>query len=175
MRPINIGLRDALAGRIRVLRAQRGWSQEVLAELSGLHRNYIGHVERSEINLGLENLARLARGFGVSLSELLNFPLPVLAWKDECSEDSASCDCSWHENMRAAEASHGDIEEAARASQRQAGSASAVLLAVVACLVLAFGVAEPVARDALSVRVIVCPAPADPAPAASPAVLTDSI
>mgnify|MGYP001608745362 CR=1 FL=1 len=108
MSSINIGLRNALAGRIRVLRAQRGWSQEVLAELSGLHRNYIGHVERSEVNLGLENLARLARGFGVSLSELLNLNLQEPAWKDECSEDSASCDCSWHDNMRAAEATHGD-------------------------------------------------------------------
>lgn len=58
---------------------------------------------------------------------------------------------------------------------KQTGSASTVLLAVVACLVLVFGVAPPVARDALSVHVVTCPAPSDPAPSASPAVLTDTI
>jgi hypothetical protein len=29
------------------------------------------------------------------------------ATSDECQEDAASCDCSWHENLRAAEATHG--------------------------------------------------------------------
>jgi hypothetical protein len=31
--------------------------------------------------------------------------------KNECDEDPATCDCSWHENMRAAEASHEDLDE----------------------------------------------------------------
>ena len=60
-----------LAKKIRLLRVARGWSQEVLAELSGLHRNYIGHVERAEVNIGLTNLAKIARAFGMPVHELL--------------------------------------------------------------------------------------------------------
>ena len=64
-------LRHHLASRVRQLRAQRQWSQEVLAELSGLHRNYIGHVERGEINTGLKNVYQLAKAFELSVCELL--------------------------------------------------------------------------------------------------------
>lgn len=60
-----------LATRVRMLRARRGWSQERLAEVSGLHRNYIGHIERAELNIGLDNLERLALAFNVSISEML--------------------------------------------------------------------------------------------------------
>ena len=48
------------------------WCQEVLAELAGLHRNYVGHVERGEVNVGLENLMRLAGALGVSVRELVD-------------------------------------------------------------------------------------------------------
>lgn len=60
-----------LAKRIRMLRVSRGWSQEVLAELAGLHRNYIGHVERAEVNIGLVNLGKIAHAFEVPVHELL--------------------------------------------------------------------------------------------------------
>jgi transcriptional regulator with XRE-family HTH domain len=65
------GILQQLAKKIRVLRASRGWSQEVLAELAGLHRNYIGHVERAEINIGLTNLSKIARAFEVPVYEML--------------------------------------------------------------------------------------------------------
>lgn len=47
---------------------------------------------------------------------------------------------------------------------------SAVLLAVVTCLVLVLGVVTPVARDSMSVHVVLCPVPSDPVPTAQTAV-----
>ena len=63
-----------LGRRIRVLRAERGWSQEVLAELAGLHRNYIGHVERAEVHVSVVQLARIAQAFGVRPGALIDGP-----------------------------------------------------------------------------------------------------
>lgn len=57
--------------RVRSLRLKKGWSQEELAFQSGLHRNYIGGIERGERNVAIVNLARLATAFGVRPSVLL--------------------------------------------------------------------------------------------------------
>jgi transcriptional regulator with XRE-family HTH domain len=56
-----------------MLRHDRGWSQEDLAEASGLHRTYVGGIERGERNCTLEVLACLAEALEVSLSELLGW------------------------------------------------------------------------------------------------------
>ncbi|MFM7407746.1 MAG: helix-turn-helix domain-containing protein [Cuspidothrix sp.] len=56
---------------IRTIRKAQGLSQEQLAELSGLHRNYIGGVERGERNVALLNIIRIAHALGMSPSELL--------------------------------------------------------------------------------------------------------
>jgi len=56
--------------RVRELRKQRGLSQEKLAALSGLHRTYIGSVERAERNLTLKTMAKLAHSLDMSLAEL---------------------------------------------------------------------------------------------------------
>ena len=66
-------LMEKIATRVRVLRTGRGWSQEVMAELSGLHRNYIGYIERSEVNVSLCQLDKFASVFGMTLHELINF------------------------------------------------------------------------------------------------------
>ena len=42
--------RLALAQKLRFLRFTRGWSQEVLAELAGLHRTYISQIERGQVS-----------------------------------------------------------------------------------------------------------------------------
>ena len=62
--------RAAFGKRVRELRDRLGLSQEELAERAGLHRNYIGGIERGERNVAILNVARLASGLGVSIAEL---------------------------------------------------------------------------------------------------------
>lgn len=57
--------------RIRELRLASGLSQEALADEAGLHRTYMGSVERGERNISLENIVRIARALKVEPSELL--------------------------------------------------------------------------------------------------------
>lgn len=68
-----MGSRDLeIVGKtIRQLREAIGVSQEELAYRAGLHRTYIGGVERGERNLGVENLIRIARALEVSPTALL--------------------------------------------------------------------------------------------------------
>lgn len=56
---------------MRRLRHERQLSQEGLAELAGIHRNYIGGIERQERNVGIDNIERIARAFGVTPAHLL--------------------------------------------------------------------------------------------------------
>ena len=67
-------IRKILAQKLRLLRFTRGWSQEVLAELAGLHRTYVSSIERGERNVSLDNLEKLADAFDLSVSELLRPP-----------------------------------------------------------------------------------------------------
>ena len=61
----------ALGRAVRDLRRVRGISQEDLAHLSGMHRTYLGGIERGERNLSYTNLKRLAQALDVPASELL--------------------------------------------------------------------------------------------------------
>jgi transcriptional regulator with XRE-family HTH domain len=46
-------------------------SQERLAESAGLHRTYVGHLERGEVNPSLHNIVRIAEALGVDPAELV--------------------------------------------------------------------------------------------------------
>lgn len=82
-----------LANKVRALRLARGWSQEQLSDVSGLHRNYIGYIERAECNVGLINLKRLARAFDVPVHEMLMADDRV----DEIAAATYRCDApSYH-------------------------------------------------------------------------------
>ncbi len=58
---------DIFAQNVRELRMERGFSQEELAYRAGLHRTYVGAVERGERNITLLNAQRIAEALGVSL------------------------------------------------------------------------------------------------------------
>jgi transcriptional regulator with XRE-family HTH domain len=64
-------LLTALGSNIRAERCRRGLSQEVLAEKTGLHRTYIGVVERGEKNITIFNCSKIADALQVTLSDLI--------------------------------------------------------------------------------------------------------
>jgi transcriptional regulator with XRE-family HTH domain len=58
--------------RIRDLRKQKSVSQEDLAFKAGVHRTYIGMIERGEKNITLENINKLAIALDISIGDLLD-------------------------------------------------------------------------------------------------------
>jgi transcriptional regulator with XRE-family HTH domain len=63
-------LRNDFAARLRELRLSKGLSQEKLAELCGLHRTYVGSVERAERNVSIDNIEKLANALQVEARDL---------------------------------------------------------------------------------------------------------
>ena len=63
--------RIALGHNIRRHRQHLDISQEMLAEQAGLHRTYIGGVERGERNISLDNIICVARALNLTPSELM--------------------------------------------------------------------------------------------------------
>ena len=71
----NIDDRDLLKNlgrQLRTLREQTGKSQDTLANDSGLHRTYIGAVERGERNPTIVTLSRYAAGLGLTVADLVD-------------------------------------------------------------------------------------------------------
>ncbi len=62
---------EVLGQRVRAARLRWGLSQEHLGELSGLHRTYIGHIERGEVNPSLLNILKVARALNIDASVLV--------------------------------------------------------------------------------------------------------
>lgn len=63
-------IRKVFGRNVQKARVNMGKSQEELAELSGLHRTYIGSVERGERNIGIINIQKLSNALGVEIHTL---------------------------------------------------------------------------------------------------------
>jgi len=59
-----------LGQNIRTIRNQQKLSQEKLAEISSLHRTYIGSIERGERNISLDNIVAISKALNITLCEL---------------------------------------------------------------------------------------------------------
>jgi transcriptional regulator with XRE-family HTH domain len=64
-------IRYRLADNLRRYRSYRGYTQEALAKVCGLHRNYVSNVEQATVNITLANLEALATGLLCGEDELL--------------------------------------------------------------------------------------------------------
>ena len=63
--------RQLFSQNVRKARIAKGLSQEELAELAGLHRNYVGGVERGERNISVDNMEKIARALATTIPGLL--------------------------------------------------------------------------------------------------------
>jgi len=59
--------------KVREKRLAHGLSQEELANRSGVHRTYIGMIERAEKNITLKNIEKIAKALDISIDELMKF------------------------------------------------------------------------------------------------------
>lgn len=64
-------LQRTVGRNLRAYREQRGYSQEAFADVLGVHRTYMGGIERGERNLTLKSLERIADRVGLDPLELL--------------------------------------------------------------------------------------------------------
>lgn len=60
----------AFGQRVQEFRKERNLSQEQLADLAGVHRTYIGMVERAEKNITLRNIKKIAKALDVNIKDL---------------------------------------------------------------------------------------------------------
>jgi transcriptional regulator with XRE-family HTH domain len=63
-------IKSKFGARVRKLRLAKGLSQEAFADICGLHRTYVGAIERGERNVSLENIEKIAKALGVSIASL---------------------------------------------------------------------------------------------------------
>ena len=70
-RPQRLAYRKLLGDKIRHYRKQAGWTQEKLAEKSDLHPNFIGEVERANMEISLTSMLKIAKALGVRLRDLI--------------------------------------------------------------------------------------------------------
>jgi transcriptional regulator with XRE-family HTH domain len=68
---MDLSARQIFSRNVRKVRIAKGLSQEDLAELSGLHRNYVGGVERGERNIAIDNMDKIAKALSTTIPKLL--------------------------------------------------------------------------------------------------------
>jgi len=69
----NVPIQQKFGNRVRMLRKSKGWSQEEFADQCGLHRTYIGAIERGERNVSLNNIHAIAKALGLSVKDLFDY------------------------------------------------------------------------------------------------------
>lgn len=74
-----MGLLHFFAENVKRYREKKGFSQEKLAELSGLHRTYISDIEREQRNISIENIEKIAEALEIEAYQLL---LPITENKE---------------------------------------------------------------------------------------------
>jgi transcriptional regulator with XRE-family HTH domain len=80
----------AFGRAVRTLRSARGLSQEKLAERAGIHRTYVGDVERGERNVSLINIDRLATALSISMSAIMAAAEAELAVRSKADRAASS-------------------------------------------------------------------------------------
>lgn len=71
LKPSQCSLVKVFADNVRLERVRQGISQELLAERAGVHRTYVGMLERGEKNVTIYNIERIAHALGVDPASLL--------------------------------------------------------------------------------------------------------
>jgi transcriptional regulator with XRE-family HTH domain len=64
-------IQKKVGATVRALRLKRGWSQDLFADKTGLHRAHVGEIERGESNVTLQTLKILADALGVRIVDLV--------------------------------------------------------------------------------------------------------
>ena len=64
-------IREIFAENVRRLRKELDLSQDAFADLAGVHRTYVGAVERCEKNITLDNIEKFAKALGVTVPYIL--------------------------------------------------------------------------------------------------------
>jgi transcriptional regulator with XRE-family HTH domain len=71
-RQMKTAARKAFGARMRKIRMSQGLSQEKLGDIAGLHRTYIGAIERGEQSVSVDNVSRIAKALKVKTSSLFS-------------------------------------------------------------------------------------------------------
>ena len=64
-------IQKQLGATVRALRVKHGWSQDVFADKTGLHRAHVGEIERGESNVTIQTLKTIADTLGVRIADLV--------------------------------------------------------------------------------------------------------